>query len=811
MNSPQQSMPSSISTSLPPFFPPFPTDVSSCPQTTTTLQPRIEQHRNNQKPHLSSKDQHLYLSSSSSSAFSSLDDEDYDPISQTTNSAATSGGGVGEVIVASSNSSGGVAGSAAEVIIVSNMEVLRNLEYSASIDEECVDSPAKQETKTNNDTDVQGGTLSSTSTTQLESSSGGTTDNETLQQHPLQHQHHPQPSSNINISNSKHWKMKRRLHHHRRRRSSNVANETDNQGNTTHDDDDRTTSPASSNLFLEMGDEEVGNHSNTNNSTCDIKSYSTAPTATTTSNSTASSSGLLLGKSDSMSLQGSHSTPGVVFHPHSALVAVGSESVCSQTATSASATSATTDEYNNNCYYRTPIRMMGGKMIGSSNMMMTNAASRCMPEQQLKSSPQSVMDKLTGADHFKFLPDGDGGGACAGDDDGVSPRSPPREAKYSFSLLQHDSNDDTADGDGTGDEDDEGTDDSIAEEGDDDDEVEASKKAASSSSSDGNNPTKNIFSVSSIPLVDKFHDFITGNACWSAAANASQIGHGTVVLPSTMCADGNIIDMVEDVLPSLSTDRRNKVAKKKTKTKTNRHNYDEEEVGSIDEGYDDTSNDEETTTSNYTSEDSSRSGRRHHNHHYPRQNKQMMAKKKKGGSTKKLPSRDSPRRRRRGRSCTSKPGYNSDGESIRRGSSGSRPRGMRPSSSTSHTTSTNDDADFGSVGRGMKRRKEKMKESRYSASSDSSVSSALEVMNADVSVSGGGGSIMESVLSYDQATWMSMTQTESDMNSRDAIDGSSEMNGPFSNPASRSKKVDATEGYFKVCLETMMYTNKMIM
>jgi len=567
-----------------------------------------------------------------------------------------------------------VAGSAAEVIVVSNMEVLRNPEYSASIDEECVNSPAMQETKTNNDTDVQGGTLSSTSTTQLESSSGaGSMDNASskLQQHPLQNQH----QSNFNISNSKHWKMKRRLHHHRRHRSSNPANETDNQGNTTNDNDDRTTSPASSNLFLEMGDEEVGNHSNTNNSTCDIKSYSTAPTTTTTSNSTASSSGPLLGKSDSMSLQGSHSTPGVVFHPHSALVAVGSESVCSQTATSASATSATTDEYNNNCYYRTPIRMMGGKMAGSNNMMMASAASSCMPEQQLKSSPQSVMDKLTRADHFKFLPDGDGGDECAGDDDEVGPRSPPREAKHSFSLLLHDSNDDTADDDGTGDEDYEGTDDSIAEEGDDDDEVEANKKAASSSSSDGNNITKNIFSVSSIPLVDKFHDFITGNACWSAAANAPHIGHGTVVLPSTMCADGNIIDMVDDVLPSSSTDRRNKVAKKKTKT--NRHNYDEEEVGSIDEGYDDTSNDEETTTSYYTSDDSSRSGRRHHRHHYPRQNKQLT-KKKKGGKTNKLPSRDSPRRRRRGRSCTSKPGYNSDGESIRRGSSGSRPRGMRP-------------------------------------------------------------------------------------------------------------------------------------
>ena len=570
-----------------------------------------------------------------------------------------------------------------------------------------------------------------------------------------------------------------------------------------------------------------------------------------------------------MGSSASTSTPGVVFHPHSVLMAEAEEAVGRSESTSICSSSyaagtATTDEYNNNCYIRTPIRLMGEKMnsIGTTGGKVTTsnntntAGDSGGKETLLKSSPQSVMDKLmnssvrgssSSTDHVKVVMgscgdtfssnSSDGGGG----DGGESLLHPPKNTKYSSSsLLLHPAYADNA-------TDEYGTDESVAEEivdiVDADEQVEKEEP---------NNLTKKIFSaaVSSIPLVDKFHDFITGNACWSpSSAAGGENGHGgggggiALLVPNAICADGDIMEMVDNVLPSSSsakattttTTRRHKnniVSEKKTKTK-NRRNYDddEEEDGSMDdEGYyDTTSNDEEeTTTSYYTSDDSSRSYNRNHQHQ--KKNKPMAKKKKQGGgssSTKKLSRpQDSPRRRRRGRSSTSKPGYNSDGESIRRvGSSGSRPRGMRPSSSsTSHTPSTaddDDDADFRSGSRGTTRRTEKKNRvitsssatdridksgrgdgRRYSSSSDSSTSSGPEVLDTGSSAAGG-SSIMESVLSYDQATWMSMTQAPGMMDSRNEIDASPEFcqfKDKSFGPDRSSKKVDAVEGYFKVCI-----------
>ena len=163
----------------------------------------------------------------------------------------------------------------------------------------------------------------------------------------------------------------------------------------------------------------------------------------------------------------------------------------------------------------------------------------------------------------------DGGGG----DGGESLLHPPKNTKYSSSsLLLHPAYADNA-------TDEYGTDDSVAEEIVDIVDIEQVEEE------EPNNLTKKIFSaaVSSIPLVDKFHDFITGNACWSpSSAAGGENGHGgggggiALLVPNAICADGDIMEMVDNVLPSSSsakattttTPRRHKnniVSKKKTK------------------------------------------------------------------------------------------------------------------------------------------------------------------------------------------------------------------------------------------------------
>ena len=314
-----------------------------------------------------------------------------------------------------------------------------------------------------------------------------------------------------------------------------------------------------------------------------------------------------------------------------------------------------------------------------------------------------------------------------------------------------------------------------------------------------------LFGDMSIPSpLDKFHDFITGNICWSPTTNISDHGIGCVDTTNTTvgrCVDTNTDDSIDAIIDEL--DHYDETHDGGSNT-TDDDDYDEEYE------YEESSTDGSNTleVSSYSSEDDDEEHVAHHHQHH-RSNRVYKTKKKnvhvntnevhQSSSSKKPPmvqktktkvppgkhvrkttktSTHHPRyQRRRGRSPTAKHGYNSDGESIRHSSHSRSSRGSYGSSlgsssrrggaaslstgslSTSRPPHHGNTAGATASGTSSKspssthdarlfdKQVEQYKETSSTITSSSSVDTDLP-------------SVMESVLSQDQAAWIAMTTTQ---------------------------------------------------
>lgn len=348
--------------------------------------------------------------------------------------------------------------------------------------------------------------------------------------------------------------------------------------------------------------------------------------------------------------------------------------------------------------------------------------------------------------------------------------------------------------------------------------------------------TKAIFgggAAAPLDSIDRLHDFITGNICWSQGKDMLIERLDDVAGGVTACRDGTKLndDSLLDAL--LGTDG--------------------EEYSGTDLGDSDTEL-YETDKSNYTSEESEYRGggarakkgkkgakpaaakpsRKAQQHQQKKQEMQRQSKKEQ--------KQRSRRQHRRGRSPTEKHGYNSDGESLR-SASHSRSRGSARGGSASQSLSTRNSSASGSD-RGGRRVLAKKGAKKDRSSSSSSLSSARHHYPRPIDEEGC-GSVAETVLSRDQADWMAMTSTkaggqrdESSTMARmraaassSSPDGARTSDGRNASPASSvnavlsaggissikdravaalSKKADVVEGCFKVSLRHLSCTSAFV-
>lgn len=393
----------------------------------------------------------------------------------------------------------------------------------------------------------------------------------------------PEPAAAIRgiTSSVSTWTMKKKQHSHRKRKPP-----TGPKSKASNVDTDKTPiasknnrkSPTS-NFFMQMGDDEVGNHN-----TSDVHTQVTEQTASNSS----SSKSTTFGKGDE----------GLRFQPH---CPAGD--------------------------YLTPIRgTMGKTKTGLT----------------IDKSPQSVMEGVGSSISSK----------------NVTLTSFPRYARESGKLggkssqqyhsgrvNRHDSSIDDSD--------------TVADEGDDDDIDDASV---------GTSIVRTI-SDSLPPVLNKFHDFIIGAPCWSHNVNESDLIGGFSSRWVMGARDHAVQDDDED---------------------------EERSSGSLEHSY--ASNDDEDA-SFYSSENSSRNssnrgGRNKKTIAAKKYKKATLQKKKKAGGDPKREQRTSRKSLspRRGRSPTIKEGYNSDGESLR-----SRSRGSRASRRSRGSLSLSADSSTGSA------------------------------------------------------------------------------------------------------------------
>jgi len=370
------------------------------------------------------------------------------------------------------------------------------------------------------------------------------------------------------------WKTKRKQH---RKKSPSGR-----KSNTTHADNDKTPTMSknnrkspTSNFFLQMGDDEVGNHPNS-----DVHTQVTGPTLSNSSSSKTNSS-----RVQSKGL--------IIFQPHA----------------------SAGEDFD---YYLTPIR-------GTTGLTKTDVTID-------KKSPQSVREGVGSSVSSKH----EGVGSSVSSKNAAL-TSFPRYAKESDKLhrrrsnpqfncgklKRHDSSCDNSVNDGDIDDASVGTGVSIAK----------------------------TITDSLPPVLMKLHDLIIGTSCWDVSRSR--------------CVEGARDHVAQECNDEEGEERSN---------------------GSIGHSY--TSNDDDDDASFYSSYDSSRSGSTRGR----RKNEATLQTTKKDGRSKKQEQRTGRRSflRRRGRSPTIKAGYNSDGESLR-----SRSRGSRASTGSRGSFSLSVDSSLG--------------------------------------------------------------------------------------------------------------------
>jgi hypothetical protein len=364
------------------------------------------------------------------------------------------------------------------------------------------------------------------------------------------------------ISSVNMWRTKRKQH--RKRKSPSGRR----RPKTSDPDADKTPTASknyrkspTSNYFMQMGDDEVGNHPN-----CDVHTQVTEPTLSISSSS----------KANSSSMQGKGL---IIFQPHA----------------------SADDDVD---YYLTPIRGKNGKKKTGITID--------------KKSPQSVAEGVGSC--ASSLHEGVGSSISSKN---VALTSFPRYAKESVKLRRrrsspqfncgklnrHDSSYDYSENDGDVDDVDDasvGTGISIAK----------------------------TISDALPPVLVKLHELIIGTACWDVS--------------KSRCVDGARDHAVQEC-----------------------NDEEDEEHSSESIGHSYTSNDDDDDASFNSSYDSSRSG----SERGGRMEEARLQTTKENGEGQKQEQRTGRQRyllRRRGRSPTIKEGYNSDGESLRSQSRGSR-------------------------------------------------------------------------------------------------------------------------------------------
>jgi len=289
-------------------------------------------------------------------------------------------------------------------------------------------------------------------------------------------------------------------------------------------------------------------------------------------------------------------------------------------------------------------------------------------------------------------------------------------------------------------------------------------------------------------LEHKIHDFITGNLCWSlnddgttkSVTDGGILG-GCTNNAAVQCAELQTTELIDDI--------RN-------------YNYDEE---SSDEDEDSTTldtNSFEDTMSYYTSdEDEDEDDDRYKRKKKSNKSQQLTKSKKKKMLHKKPPSGKQSRRgpNRRGRSPTSKLSYNSDGESLVSGMSRGTSRGNSSRANSSISTygdraaslSVSTNRSSKSPGASSSVHRDKAILDRHNEASTSSSDGSLNGKGRDPSV-------VESVLTNDQAAWMAMTKQQASTDDSELALLAGNMNGD--NKEGGVQEVSAVDGYFKVSL-----------
>ena len=375
------------------------------------------------------------------------------------------------------------------------------------------------------------------------------------------------------------WKTKRKQHRERKSPSGRKSKTTHADNDTTPDMSKNNRKSPTSNFFMQMGDDEVGNHPNS-----DVHTQVTEPTLSNSSST----------KTNSSSMQGKGI---IIFQPHA----------------------SAGEDFD---YYLTPIR-------GTSCKTKTNVTIDKKSE-----SPQSVMERIGSSVSSMH-----GGAGSSASSKNAALTSFPRYAKESVKLHRrrskpqfnsgklnrHDSSCDNSDNNGDIDDASVGTGISIAK----------------------------TITDSLPPALMKLHDLIIGTSCWDVSRSR--------------CVEGARDHVAQECNDEEGEERSN---------------------GSIGHSY--SSNDDDDDASFYSSCDSSRSG---NNRGGSKKEATLQTTKKSGGGQKQ--EHRTGRRsflRRRGRSPTIKEGFNSDGESLRSRSRGSRAsRGSRGSFSLSVDSSLGDD------------------------------------------------------------------------------------------------------------------------
>jgi len=509
---------------------------------------------------------------------------------------------------------------------------------------------------------------------------------------------------------------------------------------------------SSTNLFLQMNDEEVGNHSPATSMSPNRKSsVATSPTVSLSSHglSTPDRSGNQ-GERSSQSPEDRTALGGIKFHPHHAVVPNNTSSPVKsrskQQTEKRSPKSVMTDSLD---------RHDSVGASSSDSTQLTGTPPRKQKEFFTQRQQQSQsQDKAT---NKKIQPINNVDSSLASEvEDSKSYATNTVTDNYTY-------NDETTNGEST---------------------------FVPGSISDQANPSIGIGTRLGImvgkKLEHKIHDFITGNLCWSLNDDGTtkSVTDGGIL---GGCTNNAAVQCAElQTTESMIDDIRNYEYESSD---------DEEDSTTLD------TNSFEDTMSYYTSDEDEEDD---DDDRYKRKKKQPIktqSKKSKKMLHKKPPSGKQSRRgpNRRGRSPTSKLSYNSDGESLVSGMSRGTSRGNSSRANSSISTygdraaslSVSTNRSSKSPGASSSAHRDKAILDRHNEASTSSSDGSLNGKGRDPSV-------VESVLTNDQAAWMAMTKQQASTDDSELALLAGNMNNDKA--GGEVQEVSAVDGYFKVSL-----------